>query len=71
MSIMTSKDRAKLKLLLGRCLVNGKLEDNKVDIFLEVAVRLGYDICEENVEMAKQDHEAKVEARKVKWDDEL
>ena len=46
MSILSNSERCKLKTLLGKCLENGKLNSDMVDIFIEIAVRKGWDLCE-------------------------
>jgi len=69
MSLMTNQERTKLKLLLSKCFdSNGKLNHDKIDVFLEIAVRFGYDLRDEQVELERQEHEAKVEARAIQWD---
>ena len=63
MSILCNSERSKLKTLLGKCLEDGKLNSNKVDIFIEIAVRKGWDLCEDHNEDELQALEGRKRAR--------
>ena len=63
MCILSNHERIKLKSLLGKCLENGKLNSDKSDIFIEVAVRKGWDLCEDRAEDELQALEGRKRAR--------
>ena len=46
MSVLSNKDRLKMKSMLGKCLEGGKLNSGKVDFILEEAALFGYERCE-------------------------
>jgi len=71
MSKITNSERARLKNMLGKCLnKDGKLNGDKIEVFIEYVINLGWDLCEENMECELQALEGRRCEREKKEEEE-